>query len=107
MPSRMVLVFGVAASQFRHDLMAFPSSWRFRWPSRKSHRESIHRCWHNSAMRRSQTVRPDRAEETSLTEHRALAELRYQIRRFLRFSEDVARAARIEPQQHQLLLAIK
>ncbi len=37
----------------------------------------------------------------------SLAELRYQIRRFLRFSEEAARAAGIEPQQHQLLLAIK
>jgi DNA-binding MarR family transcriptional regulator len=40
-------------------------------------------------------------------EFQALAELRYQIRRFLRFSEDQARASGIEPQQHQLLLAIK
>jgi DNA-binding MarR family transcriptional regulator len=37
----------------------------------------------------------------------ALAEFRYQIRRFLRFSEEAARAAGLEPQQHQLLLAIK
>ncbi|MGH9713502.1 MAG: MarR family transcriptional regulator [Candidatus Acidiferrales bacterium] len=36
-----------------------------------------------------------------------LAELRYQIRRFLNFSEQAARAAGIEPQQHQALLAIK
>jgi DNA-binding MarR family transcriptional regulator len=37
----------------------------------------------------------------------AMAELRYQIRRFLRFSETAARQAGIEPQQHQLLLAIR
>jgi DNA-binding MarR family transcriptional regulator len=37
----------------------------------------------------------------------AMAELRYQIRRFLRFSENAARQAGIEPQQHQLLLAIR
>ncbi len=37
----------------------------------------------------------------------AMAELRYQIRLFLRFSENAARQADIEPQQHQLLLAIK
>ena len=37
----------------------------------------------------------------------AMAEIRYQIRRFLRFSETVARQAGIEPQQHQLLLAVK
>ncbi len=37
----------------------------------------------------------------------ALAEFRYQIRKFLHFSEQAARNAGIEPQQHQLLLAIK
>ena len=37
----------------------------------------------------------------------ALAELRYQIRRFLRYSEEAARSAGIEPQQHHLLLALK
>jgi DNA-binding MarR family transcriptional regulator len=36
-----------------------------------------------------------------------MAELRYQIRRFLRFSESAARQAGIEPQQHQLLLAVR
>jgi DNA-binding MarR family transcriptional regulator len=40
-------------------------------------------------------------------DYRAMAELRYQIRRFLRFSESAARDAGIEPQQHQLLLAIR
>ncbi len=40
-------------------------------------------------------------------DYQALAEFRYQIRRFLRFSEDAARLAGVEPQQHQLLLAIK
>ena len=50
---------------------------------------------------------PAAALEPSLTDYRALAELRYQIRVFLRFSEDAARRAGIEPQQHQLLLAIK
>lgn len=37
----------------------------------------------------------------------ALAEFRHQIRRFLSFSERSARAAGIEPQQHQALLALK
>ena len=37
----------------------------------------------------------------------ALAEFRYQIRRFLRFSEEAARRCGIEPQQYQMLLAIK
>jgi DNA-binding MarR family transcriptional regulator len=45
--------------------------------------------------------------QISTREYRALAELRYVIRRFLNFSEAAARAARIEPQQHQLLLALK
>jgi DNA-binding MarR family transcriptional regulator len=39
--------------------------------------------------------------------YRALADFRYEIRRFLNFSEQAARAAGIEPQQHQALLAIK
>jgi DNA-binding MarR family transcriptional regulator len=39
--------------------------------------------------------------------YRALAEFRYQIRRFLRFSEETARAAGLEPQQYQLMLALK
>jgi DNA-binding MarR family transcriptional regulator len=40
-------------------------------------------------------------------DYQALAELRHQLRRFLTFSETQARAAGIEPQQHQVLLAIK
>lgn len=39
-------------------------------------------------------------------EYEALAEIRYRIRRFLVFSEASAREAGLEPQQHQLLLAI-
>ena len=39
--------------------------------------------------------------------YRAMAEFRYQIRRFLRFSEHAAREAGLEPQQYQLLLAVK
>jgi len=45
--------------------------------------------------------------EPTLGDYRALAELRYQIRCFLSFSERAARGAGIEPQQHQLLLALK
>ena len=41
-----------------------------------------------------------------MAEYRALAELRYQIRRFLHFSEEQVRSQGMEPQQHQLLLAI-
>lgn len=43
----------------------------------------------------------------TLAGYRALAELRYQIRRFLAFSESAARDAGLSPQQHQLLLALK
>ncbi len=39
--------------------------------------------------------------------YQALAEFRYQIRRFLRFSEEAAREADLEPQHHQLMLAVK
>ena len=39
--------------------------------------------------------------------YEALAELRYALRRFLRFSEKAARAAGLTPQQHQAMLAIK
>jgi DNA-binding MarR family transcriptional regulator len=42
-----------------------------------------------------------------LKEYQALAEFRFQIRRFTHFSEQAARAAGLEPQQHQLLLALK
>ncbi|MFN8592244.1 MAG: MarR family transcriptional regulator [Thermomicrobiales bacterium] len=48
------------------------------------------------------------AESTiSDEEYRALAAFRAELRRFLRFSEDAARAAGMSPQQHQLLLAIR
>ena len=46
-------------------------------------------------------------DEIPITEYQTLAEFRYQLRRFLRFSEQAARAAGLEPQQHQLLLALK
>jgi DNA-binding MarR family transcriptional regulator len=50
-----------------------------------------------------ETPQPD----ISLVGYRKLAEFRYRIRQFLHFSEEAARLAGIEPQQHQLLLAIK
>ena len=46
-------------------------------------------------------------KDLGLEEYRSLAEFRYQIRRFLGFSEEQVRAAGMEPQQHQLLLALK
>jgi DNA-binding MarR family transcriptional regulator len=41
------------------------------------------------------------------SDFQAMAELRYQLRRLMRFSENAAQRAGIEPQQHQLLLAVK
>jgi DNA-binding MarR family transcriptional regulator len=46
-------------------------------------------------------------DELSKARYEALAEFRHQLRRFQRFSEDAVRAAEIEPQQHQMMLAIK
>jgi len=46
-------------------------------------------------------------EGLSAADYQALAEFRYQIRKFLRFSEETARRAGLEPVQHQLLLAVK
>ena len=40
-------------------------------------------------------------------EYEALAEFRHQLRNFLAFSEQAARAVGLEPQQHQLLLSLK
>ncbi len=40
-------------------------------------------------------------------DYEALAQFRAEIRRFLRFSEQAARTAGLEPQQHQLLLLLK
>src|ERR1039458_2127754 len=47
------------------------------------------------------------ASHITAREYRALAELRYAIRKFLNFSAEAARAESVEPQQHQFLLAIK
>ncbi|MFZ0707143.1 MAG: MarR family transcriptional regulator [Candidatus Korobacteraceae bacterium] len=41
------------------------------------------------------------------SDYAALADFRYQIRRFLHFSEQAARRAGVEPQHHQLMLAIR
>ena len=39
-------------------------------------------------------------------DYATLADLRYQVRRFLRVREELARAAGLEPQQHLLLLQL-
>jgi DNA-binding MarR family transcriptional regulator len=52
-------------------------------------------------------VVPMQARKLTLAHYRGLAEFRYQIRRFLSFSEGAAREAGVEPLQHQLLLAVR
>jgi len=47
------------------------------------------------------------AGAASPVDYETLAELRYQIRRFMRRREEAARAAGIEPQQYLLLLQLK
>ena len=46
-------------------------------------------------------------DELSKAHYEALSAFRYAVRRFQHFSEQAARAADLEPQHHQLLLAIK
>jgi DNA-binding MarR family transcriptional regulator len=43
----------------------------------------------------------------AIIDYKALATFRYEIRKFLNFSERAGRSLNIEPQQHQALLAIK
>ena len=50
---------------------------------------------------------PSESTHVTLAEYQRLADFRYALRRFLRFSEEAAIAADIPPQQHQALLAIK
>src|SRR5271157_1010778 len=45
--------------------------------------------------------------DLSISDYQALGQFRYQIRRFLHFSEEAARAEDLEPQQHQMMLAIR
>jgi DNA-binding MarR family transcriptional regulator len=47
-----------------------------------------------------------KGKRVALSDLRALAAFRYELRCFLAFSEQAARSAGIEPQQHQLLLAL-
>ncbi len=46
-------------------------------------------------------------KKLTLSDYQALAEFRYQIRRFLHFSETVVKRAGLERGQYQLMLAIK
>jgi DNA-binding MarR family transcriptional regulator len=47
------------------------------------------------------------ANDISDTEYRALAELRYRIRHFIQEGDAAARRSNLEPQQYQMLLAIR
>ncbi|HEX5324213.1 MAG TPA: MarR family transcriptional regulator [Capsulimonadaceae bacterium] len=47
------------------------------------------------------------SEAISKLEYEALAEFRYTLRQFLRFSEEAAQEVGLTPQQHQALLAIE
>jgi DNA-binding MarR family transcriptional regulator len=49
-------------------------------------------------------MKPDLAETDTL--HRTLANFRYELRRFLSFSEGQALAAGLQPKQHQLMLQV-
>jgi DNA-binding MarR family transcriptional regulator len=46
-------------------------------------------------------------KKLTLSDYKALAEFRYQIRRYLHFSEQVVKRAGLERGQYQLMLAIK
>lgn len=46
-------------------------------------------------------------KKLTLLDYQALAEFRYQIRKFLRFSEKAVQSAGLEPGQYQLMLTIK
>lgn len=54
--------------------------------------------WHGKASARSRFTDED---------YRALAAIRYALKRFIHFSEDAARSVGLTPQQHQALLAIR
>lgn len=55
-----------------------------------------------SAIRAKTSARP-----MSKADYEALAQFRYQLRRFLRFSEEVSQGHGVTPLQYQLLLQIK
>jgi len=48
-----------------------------------------------------------RTKQLGKAEYETLAAFRYALRKFIHFSEQAAEAARVTPQQHQALLAIK
>ncbi|CCE10106.1 Transcriptional regulator, MarR family [Bradyrhizobium sp. STM 3843] len=65
------------------------------------------------AISRTRTRQPAKAQasraadEVRDVDYRALAQFRYELRKFVAFSESAARKERLTPQQHQALLSIK
>jgi DNA-binding MarR family transcriptional regulator len=53
------------------------------------------------------TIQSSGMKKLTLSDYQALAEFRYQIRKFLHFSEQAVEAAGLERGQYQLMLAIK
>jgi DNA-binding MarR family transcriptional regulator len=49
----------------------------------------------------------DGSKPVSLRQYRALANFRYELRRFLRYSEDLTRRHGVTPLQYQVLLQVK
>lgn len=49
----------------------------------------------------------DQSKPMTLRQYRAMADFRYELRRFLRYSEELTRRHGITPLQYQLLLQIK
>src|SRR5262245_62023584 len=60
-----------------------------------------------SGRRRTSPMERNPAPRAPAIDYRALAELRYHIRKFLRTREIAARAAGVEPQHYLLLLQLK
>src|SRR5262245_53083839 len=81
------------------------TSWNNPWSG--THPRMAGPCWRSPFISLHDIRRRMRLSRVHPRDYRALAEFRYQMRRFARFSDQAARAAGIEPQQHQLLLAIK
>jgi DNA-binding MarR family transcriptional regulator len=58
-------------------------------------------------MLKEAMVQPETVDTQALrADHQALAAFRYKLRRYLAWSEQSARQAGLEPQQHQMMLAI-
>lgn len=61
---------------------------------------------HDSLFRGRPTISP-RQRRVTRAEYELLADFRFQLRQFMRFSEEAAQTVGLTPQQHQALLAIK